>query len=507
MRYVLGVDLGTSGTKTVLFDEEGGAVASASREYPLIQPENGWAEQDPDSWWRASRETIREVVEKSGVRPGEIAALGISGQMHGLVMTDEAGNALRNAILWCDGRTADDCRELTQRVGRERLIAISANPALTGFTAGKILWVQRKEPELWKRVRHVMLPKDYVRLKLTGVFAGEMSDASGTNLLDVPRRRWSEEIAEAAELPMAYLPPLLESCDVAGRITAEAALETGLMEGMPVAAGAADNMAGAIGTGVARMGKAFTTIGTSGVVFAHSDSVQIDPEGRVHTFCAAVPGAYAVMSCTLAAGLSLKWYRDTFCRAEMEAAAEMGTDPYVLMNEEAARSPIGANRLLFLPYLMGERSPILDSEARGAFVGLSAIHTRRDLLRAVMEGVIYSQRQNLDVLRGMKVVPETMLCCGGGARSPFWRQMMADVFGMPVATVQNTEGPALGAAILAGTAAGLYDSVPDACDRMIREGDPVLPDAARAAQYEPFYRLYASLYPQLAGCCRQLARL
>ena len=507
MRYVLGVDLGTSGTKTVLFDEAGGAVASALREYPLHQVQNGWAEQDPETWWAAARDTIREVVEKSGVPAGDIAGLGISGQMHGLVMTDEEGNSLRESILWCDGRTEEECREVTDRVGKDRLIAISANPALTGFTAGKILWVQKHEPQLWARVRHVMLPKDYVRLKLTGVFASEVSDASGTNLLDVPNRRWSEEIASALDLPMAYLPPLLESCEAAGRITARAARETGLSEGMIVAAGAADNMAGAIGTGVARAGRAFTTIGTSGVVYAYSDTVQIDLAGRVHTFCSAVPGAYTVMSCTLAAGLSLKWYRDTFCRAEMVTAKEMATDPYVLMNEEAAKSPIGANRLLFLPYLMGERSPILDSAARGAFIGLSAIHSRRDLLRAVMEGVVYSQRQNLDILRGMKVVPETMLACGGGAKSPFWRQMMADVFAMPVATVQNTEGPALGAAILAGTAAGLYESVPAACDAIIRQAEPLMPDEKRSGRYELFYQLYTSLYPALKDSYAQLSKL
>lgn len=507
MRYILGVDLGTSGTKTVLFDEQGAAVASASREYPMYQPQNGWAEQDPDDWWRAARDTTREVIEKSGVSASKICGLGISGQMHGLVMTDGEGNVLRRAILWCDGRTGAECEELTRRVGKDRLIAISANPALTGFTAGKILWVQKHEPELWAKVRHVMLPKDYVRFRLTGEYASEMSDASGTNLLDVPKRRWSEEIASALDLPMDLLPPLFEASEAVGRITAKAAAETGLCEGMPVAGGAADNMAGAIGTGVAMAGKAFTTIGTSGVVYAHSDTVQIDPAGRVHTFCSAVPGAYTVMSCTLAAGLSLKWYRDTFCQAEIQTASEMGTDPYVLMNEQAAKSPIGANRLIFLPYLMGERSPLLDSNARGAFLGLSAMHTRRDLLRAVMEGVIYSQRQNLDVLRGMNVVPQTMLACGGGAKSPFWRQMMADVFGMPVATVQNTEGPALGAAILAGTAAGLYSDVPTACAKMISEAEPLKPDAARSAQYEPFYRLYTSLYPQLAEAYGQLAAL
>lgn len=266
-------------------------------------------------------------------------------------------------------------------------------------------------------------------------------------------------------------------------------------------------MAAAIGTGVAESGKAFTTIGTSGVVFAHSDTVSIDPEGRVHTFCAAVPGAYTNMSCTLAAGLSLKWYRDQFCQAEREAAAQMGVDPYELMNREAALSPIGANRLLFLPYLMGERSPLLDANARGAFIGLSAIHTRRDLLRAVMEGVIYSQRQNLDILRGMGVVPGSMLACGGGARSPFWRQMMADVFGVPVQTVQVPESPALGATILAGVAAGVYRDVPSACATLVRPGDPLLPDAERSAAYEPYYRLYESLYPALKPACGRLAAL
>ena len=507
MKYVLGVDLGTSGTKTVLFNEEGTAVASSLMEYPLYQPENGWAEQEPEDWWQAARDTIKAVMQKSGVSPADVVCLGIGGQMHSLVMTDEEGKALGRSILWCDGRTGKQCSELTQRVGAERLIAISANPALTGFTAGKVLWVQENDPDRWERVRHIMLPKDYVRYRLTGEYLCEYSDASGTNILDVTRRQWSPEIAEALNLPMELLPPLRESSAVCGHITAEAAAQTGLMEGMPVAGGAADNMAGAIGTGVASAGKAFTTIGTSGVVYAHSDSVQIDPQGRVHTFCSAVPGAYTVMSCTLAAGLSLKWFRDTFCRAEIEAAGEMGTDPYVLMNEEAEKSPIGANRLLFLPYLMGERSPLLDSNARGAFIGLSAMHKRRDLLRAVMEGVIYSQRQNLDILKGMNVVPKAMLACGGGARSPFWRQMMADVFGMPVMTVQSTEGPALGAAILAGTAAGLFESVPEACRALIRTGEPLSPDSARGKQYAPYYRLYTQLYPSLKENFAELSGL
>ena len=437
----------------------------------------------------------------------DIKGLGISGQMHGLVLLDADGNVLREAILWCDGRTQDECDEITNTIGRERLIQITANPALTGFTAGKILWVRKHEPELWAKVRHILLPKDYVRFKLTGEYASEMSDASGTNLLDVPNRCWSKEILDALNIDDNLMPRLTESSDVAGYITSEAAQVTGLIAGTPVAGGAGDNAAAAVGTGVVVEGKAFTTIGTSGVVFAHSDKVQIDPQGRVHTFCAAVPGAYTVMSCTLAAGLSLKWYRDTFCQAEIDAAKEMDTDPYILMNQQAEKSPIGANRLIFLPYLMGERSPLLDSNARGAFIGLSAIHTRKDLLRAVMEGVTYSQRQNLDVLRQMHVAPETMLACGGGAKSPFWRKMMADVFNMPVKTVKNTEGPALGAAILAGVAAGIYKDIPSACAQVIRENEPLTPGTAEHNAYERVYSVYESLYPALKGAYGELAQL
>ena len=507
MEYLLGVDLGTSGTKTVLFDVNGQAVASETVEYPLHQPQNGWAEQAPEDWWDAARTTIRSVIEQSGVNAADIKGLGISGQMHGLVLLDADGNVLREAILWCDGRTQEECDEITNTIGRERLIQITANPALTGFTAGKILWVRKHEPELWAKVRHILLPKDYVRFKLTGEYASEMSDASGTNLLDVPNRCWSKEILDALNIDDNLMPRLTESSDVAGYITSEAAQVTGLVPGTPVAGGAGDNAAAAVGTGVVVEGKAFTTIGTSGVVFAHSDKVQIDPQGRVHTFCAAVPGAYTVMSCTLAAGLSLKWYRDTFCQAEIDAAKEMDTDPYILMNQQAEKSPIGANRLIFLPYLMGERSPLLDSNARGAFIGLSAIHTRKDLLRAVMEGVTYSQRQNLDVLRQMHVAPETMLACGGGAKSPFWRKMMADVFNMPVKTVKNTEGPALGAAILAGVAAGIYKDIPSACAQVIRENEPLTPGTAEHNAYERVYSVYESLYPALKGAYSELAQL
>ncbi len=506
MEYLLGIDLGTSGTKTVLFDTQGHAVASATVEYPMHQPRNGWAEQDANDWWEAAKTTIRAVLQT--IDPAQVKGLGISGQMHGLVLLDENGRVLRPSILWCDGRTQAECDEIHQKVGRERLIQIAANPALTGFTAGKALWVRNHEPEIWAKVRHMLLPKDYVRYRLTGLIKQEISDASGTNLLDVRGRCWSEEILQKLDIDPALLPELVESTDVAGVITEEAAKQTGLLPGTIVAGGGGDNMCAAVGTGVVVPGKAFTTIGTSGVVYAHSPEVQIEPEGRVHAFCSCIPGEYVNFACVLAAGMGLKWFRDQFCQAEIQAAREMGVDPYVLTNQQAAQSPIGANRLIYLPYLMGERSPLMDNDARGAFIGLSAMHTRRDLLRAVMEGVTYALRQNLDAMRRMGVDPEAMILCGGGAKSPFWRQMLADVFHLPVKTIEITEGPALGAAILGGVAAGVYADVPTACAELIAEGEALVePVEGDEDAYESVYQLFLKLYPALKESYRELARV
>ena len=508
MAYLMGVDLGTSGTKTALFDEEGHTVASCTRTYPLSQPQNGWAEQDPELWWQAARETIRGVLDESGVSPSEVKGVGLSGQMHGLVMLDSEGRVLRPSILWCDGRTGRECEEITELVGKERLIQLTANPALTGFTAGKILWVRRHEPELFAKCRRILLPKDYLRYKLTGEFATEVSDASGMNLLDVAHRCWSQEVLNKLDIDPALLGKLYESTDLTGTVTAAAAAETGLAPGTPVAGGAGDNAAAAVGTGVVRSGRAFVTLGTSGVVFAHADQVSIDPGGRVHTFCAAVPGAWTVMSCTLAAGLSLQWFRNQFCTEERRQAEAEGVDPYDIMTREAGESPIGANRLLYLPYLMGERSPLLDEKARGAFIGLSAMHGRGDLIRAVLEGVSYSQRQCLDILREMGAAPDHIMACGGGGRSPFWRQMLSDVLGCTVQTAKAAqEGPALGAAILAGVCAGVYPDVPTACDAIVHPDQSCAPQGENSAAYEPFYQLYTSLYPALKGSFETLYQL
>ena len=507
MQYLLGIDVGTSGTKTVLFDVTGKAIADAVQEYPLYQPQNGWAEQDPADWWHAVCATTQTVLKCSGVDAKQIAGIGISGQMHGLVLLDADGTVLRRSILWCDGRTTQECAEFTQRVGAKRLIQIAANPALEGFTAGKILWVQKHEPEIWNQCAHVLLPKDYIRYCLTGLFATEVSDASGMNLLDVGKRCWSEELLEAASVSKSQVAQMYESCEVTGCVTEQAAMATGLAAGTVVVGGAGDNAAAAVGTGVVESGKAFATLGTSGVIFSHTDRVSIDAQGRVHTFCAAVPNAWTVMSCTLAAGLSLKWFRDQFCQSEVETAKGMGVDPYILMDQAAQRVPIGANRLLFLPYLMGERSPILDANSRGVFFGLSAIHTKYDLLRAVMEGVIYAQRSCLDILRNMQAAPEEMLACGGGGKSKIWRQMMADVFACPIRTLTNQEGPALGVALLAGVGAGIYKSVPDACHAVLTYQDMQSPNPESTQIYDQYYAVYQSLYPNLKECFSKLAVL
>lgn len=507
MAYLIGVDLGTSGTKTVLFSEDGTVAASCTIEYPLYQPQNGWAEQDPLDWWNAVCGTTKAVIAKAGISASEIKGVGLSGQMHGLVMLDKSGNVLRKSIIWCDQRTAKECEEITQKVGAENLIKITANPALTGFTASKIMWVKNNEPEIYEKCAHILLPKDFIRYKLTGEFATEVSDASGMQLLDVPNRKWSDQVLDALQIEKSLLGKVYESPEITGKVTKAASDLTGLAEGTAVVGGAGDNAAAAVGTGTVQDGRAFTTIGTSGVVFAHTSKLSIDPKGRVHTFCCAVPGAWHVMGVTQGAGLSLKWFRDNFCHEEMIAAAGMKKDPYFLMDKQAEQIPIGSDRLLYLPYLMGERTPHLDPNCRGVFFGLSAMHTRQHLLRAVMEGVTFSQRDSVEVLREMGVSINEMLACGGGGSSPLWRQMLADVYGCPVKTVVSKEGPALGVAILAGAGTGVYSSVQDGCAAVIKTNPPQNPISQNSAEYEKFYNIYRALYPALKNNFSELAKL
>ena len=494
MKYLIGIDVGTSATKTVLFDELGTVIASASREYPLYQPQNGWAEQNPEDWRNAVLATVSEEKEKSAAEKEDILGIGISGQMHGLVMLDEKGEVIRPSIIWCDQRTGAEVEEMLTLMPRERWIAITANPPLTGWTAAKILWVRRHEPENYARCKHILLPKDYIRYILTGVFATEVSDASGMQLLDVPGRCWSQEVLDALSIDRDLLGTVYESCQVTGSLLPEIASKTGLSTKTIVVGGAGDNAAAAVGTGIVRDGTAFTTIGTSGVVFAHTSKVSIDPKGRVHTCCCAVPGAWHIMGVTQGAGLSLKWFKDEFCQDYLARAEKEGCDVYDLINADVSEIPAGSNRLIYLPYLMGERTPHLDPDCRGVFFGLSAIHTKKHLLRAVMEGVSYSLCDCNEILKEMGVEVTQMMACGGGGKSPVWRQMLATLYHCPVKTVKQDEGPALGVAILAGVGCGLYPDIETACDRILSEKSHTEPAKELMAVYDAYHQLYQKLY-------------
>ena len=508
MKYVIGIDLGTSATKTVLFDIQGKILASASREYPLYQPHNGWAEQNPLDWYDAAIETLKKVVSESAVDAEDIVSLGISGQMHGLVMLDEDYNVLRPSILWCDQRTAKECEELTQKLGRETLIKITANPALTGFTASKILWVKNNEPEVFEKCRHILLPKDYLRFRLTGEFATEVSDASGMQLLDVPNRKWSSVMIEACGIKEEYLAKVYESPEITGYINKETSALTGLSTATAVVGGAGDNAAAAVGMGVVEEGEAFTTIGTSGVVFAHTDHPVIDPQGRVHTFCCAVPNAWHVMGVTQGAGLSMQWFKNNFCGEENVLATQSGKDVYYITDSMAADIPIGADKLLYLPYLMGERTPHLDPDCRGVFFGLSAMHAKSHFIRAILEGVTYSLYDCLLVLKEMNISPETMLLCGGGAKSKLWKSMICDTFGMPVTTSMSAEAPALGVAILAAVGAGIYSTVTEACCVMTSvNSDLLVPDGKNTKSYRAYHKVYSSVYKSLKNIYKDLVNV
>ena len=495
MKYCIGIDVGTSGTKTLLMDQTGLVLKTATAEYPMSQPKNGWAEQASELWWDAAVETLSKVL--AGVNAADVVSVGLSGQMHGLVLLDENDAVLRPAILWCDQRTGAEVDDLNRIIGKDRILEITANPALTGFTAAKILWVQKHEPELWPKVKKILLPKDYVRLKLTGTYATDVSDGSGMQLMHIAGRCWSQEILDKLGIREDQLGRLVESPEITGTVTPEASRLTGLPQTAVVVGGAGDNAASAVGTGVVVDGAAFLTVGTSGVLFGHTKQMHLDPGGRVHTMCAAVPGEFHIMGVTQGAGLSLQWLRNQCCAGEMAEAAEKGIDPYDLTNAEAAQIPIGADKLLFLPYLMGERTPHLDPNCRGVFFGLSNIHTRAHLIRAVMEGVSYSLRDCQEIFKAMGAAPEQVILCGGGAKSPLWKQMLCDIYGVPFATVTETSGGAYGAAILGAVGAGLYQSVPAACKAIIRIGQMSQPDLTANAEYSKYYRFYTTLYPAM----------
>ena len=495
MQYFIGVDTSTTATKALLIDQDGKVVGVAATTYPCETPRPLWSEQDPTLWWNATTHSIRQLLKESGIDSDEVACLGLTGQMHGLVLLDEGGKVLRPAILWNDQRTGTQCDEIRARLGKERLIQITGNDALTGFTAPKILWVKQNEPELYARARHILLPKDYVRYKLTNEFAVDRAGGSGTILFDLKTRTWSEEVLTALDIPPEWLPPTYEGPQVTGTICAEAATATGLREGTPVVAGGGDQAAQAVGVGAVQSGIIALTLGTSGVVFATTESPLVEPEGRLHAFCHAVPERWHFMGVMLSAAGSLQWYRDTLAPNE---------DFADLVNE-AADVPPGCEGLLFLPYLTGERTPHPDPLARGSWVGLTVRHNRAHLTRAVLEGVAFGIKDSFTLIQnaGLGIIEQVRIS-GGGAKSPLWRQIIADVLNVELVTVNTTEGAAYGAALLASVGAGVFENVPAACNAAIQITGRTAPTEITQS-YQKIYPKYRALYPALKDEFKKLS--
>jgi len=504
MQALLGIDLGTTGVKAALFDAgDGRVLSSAFIDYPLMHPHPGWAEQDPEEWWKATIMAIHSCLASGvqhGVAPNDVRGVGLSGQMHGVVLLDKQHNVLRPSIIWADQRSDAQCRWMTEKVGASRLIELVSNPALPGFSAPKALWVRDNEPEIFAQTCTIILPKDYIRFRLTGVLAMEISDAAGTCLLDVKHGRWSREVLDAIGFDPSLLPPIVASDVVAGKITAEVERLTGLVEGTPVAGGGADNACGAVGNGVVRPGLALVSIGTSGVLLAYSATPQVDISGpipRVHTFNHAVPDAWYLMGVTQGAGLSLRWVRDNIGLPERALEYWTGLDAYELLTKEAEEAPPASDGLLFLPYLQGERTPHLDAYARGGWIGLTASHTRRHLVRAVLEGVAFSLKDCYGIIHEQGLELGQLRATGGGAKSSIWRQILADVLGVQLVTTSAQEGPAFGAALLAGVASGVYTSIQQACDTTVSVVERTEPRRELESVYARAYESYRALYPAL----------
>ncbi|MEM7532807.1 MAG: xylulokinase [Chloroflexota bacterium] len=488
MPYTIGIDTSTTATKALLCDETGNVIGVAAKDYGFETPYPLWSEQDPALWWDATIHSVRQVLADTGVDASDVVGIGLTGQMHGLVLLDEAGDVLRPSILWNDQRTAKQCDDMRARIGKAKLIEYTGNDALTGFTAPKILWVRDEEPEIYAKARQILLPKDYLRYCLTGEYAADRAGAAGTSLLDLKTRDWSTPVLDALEIPTEYLPKTHEGPDITGHISAAAAEATGLREGTPVMAGGGDQAAQAVGVGAVKEGVAALTLGTSGVVFVSVDQPFIEPDGLLHAFCHSVPNRWHLMGVMLSAAGSLRWFRDTLAPGvdfgELTVAAE--------------NVSIGSDGLLFLPYLTGERTPHPDPLARGAFVGLTVRHTHAHMTRSVLEGVAFGLRDGFELVKNVGVSElKQVRISGGGAQSPLWRQIIADVLNSELVTVNTTEGAAYGAALLAGVGAGIWPDVDTACDQVIRITGNTSPNAEAAAQYEEAYALYRGLYPAL----------
>ena len=502
--YLLGIDVGTTGSKALLIDPQGAVRASATTEYPLHMPRPLWAEQNPEDWWRATISSIQRVLRQSHASAKQIAGVGPTGQMHGLVLLDRQGAVIRPCILWNDQRSSAQCAAITKIIGAKQVIRLTGNPVLPGFTAPKLVWVREREPHAYRRVAKVLLPKDYIRYRLTGEFFSEVSDASGTSLFDVGKRRWSDDMLETLDVPHDWLPDVTESPVASAKVGLQAARRTGLLVGTPVVGGGGDQAAQAVGTGVVAEGTVSVTLGTSGVVFAASEKYRVEPQGRLHAFCHAVPGQWHLMGVMLSAGGSLRWYRDALCAAEMAEAKRTGRNVYDVILGPARRVPAGCEGLIFLPYLAGERTPHPDPNARGVFFGLTLRHGKPHLSRAVIEGVSFGLCDSLELIRNTGLPLKQIRASGGGAQSALWRQILADAFDMPIGTVNVTEGAAYGAALLAAVGVGLHRSVADACRKSIRLIGTTKPGKA-AGVYADYYIRYRELYPALAKPFETLA--
>ena len=508
MGIFLGIDIGTSGTKTLVINAEGKILAEASSFYDVYHPQPLWSEQEPDDWWQATVRTVRAAVRKAKVKAADVKAIGLSGQMHGSVFLDAQNRVIRRAILWNDQRTAAECQEIETRAGgRRRLIKMVANPALTGFTAPKILWLRNHEPRNFDRLAKVLLPKDEIRRRLTGQFATDVSDASGMLLLDVAKRQWSKPLLTKLELDPDLLAEPYESEQVTGQLTRQSAKLLGLSTDCLVVGGAGDCAAGAVGNGIVRRGAVSTSIGTSGVMFVHSDKVAIDPKGRLHTFCHAVHGKWHMMGVTLAAGGSLQWFRNALCQTEIARAKRLRVDPYELLTAEAAAVPAGSEGLFFLPYLAGERTPHADPDARGCLIGLTLKHGRGHIVRAILEGATYSLRDSLDIIKQLDVPVRQIRASGGGSKSPLWRQIQADVFGQKVVSMTADEGPAFGVALLAAVGGGAFKNIQEACNATVHVAQETRVQAKAKRTYAAAMPVYQQLYQSLKNDFKRIAAL
>ncbi len=508
MAYLIGIDIGTSGTKTLICDASGKVLATAMAEHAIQSPKPGWSEQIPEDWWTATKIATKAVLKKARVKGSDITGIGLSGQMHGSVFLDRSGKVIRPALLWNDQRTVEECAEIERKAGgRNELIAMVANPALTGFTAPKILWLRKNEPKNYEKTAQILLPKDYIRYRMTGEYATEVSDASGTLLLNVAKRVWSDELLGKLKIDKALLPKVYESFEVSGKLTRAAAAELGLAEGTPVVGGGGDQAAGAIGNGIVASGIVSATLGTSGVVFAHSDKPTRDPLGRVHTMCHAVPGKWCVFGCMLSAGGSFQWFRNQLAQHEIAEAKRLKVDPYELLIAQADAAPAGSEGLFFLPYLTGERCPHPDPNARGAWIGISTRTTRGMMIRSVLEGVTYGMRDAIEIMKDMNIPITQIRASGGGARSPFWRQLQANIYRAPVVLTNASEGPAYGVALLAGVGTGVWKSVEQACESSISQATKIAPQKRTADLYEKHYQVHRKLYHDLKARYAEIASL